>query len=336
MGAPTVYSWDDPGAPAWTASVNSAYEVLLACLVNGYPGKAGAGWSVVYDDWVNSGNVSFTNAAQSGVLGLWHPKINNTTYSPVAYIAEAMITATQPFNGRSGPVGVADTQSLSFTNSNLQNLSITNQAGKQWVVVANESFAILLACPAGSAGLNMSAPSYATISGSGSAAAFLFGALNTSYGLGAGVESEVGNFVAVGGGYYYSPRGFLDWGSALYRPDLSANPLTDAYPFVSPFYGQPAGCSLAIFDSQLLPAFCSFSSQANVVSRLESSYQLGCVPGLFGFRDIARFSNQARLADNWLGGVTFKTVSNIAGRSCLHGYLTGAVPVAISLEAGDW
>lgn len=47
--AVTVYRWDDPDAPVLSnPSAGSLIGVLDACLVNGYPGKSGAGWTKAF------------------------------------------------------------------------------------------------------------------------------------------------------------------------------------------------------------------------------------------------------------------------------------------------
>ena len=47
--AVTVYRWDDPDAPVLSnPSAGSLIGVLDACLVDGYTGKTGAGWTKAF------------------------------------------------------------------------------------------------------------------------------------------------------------------------------------------------------------------------------------------------------------------------------------------------
>lgn len=48
MGAPTVYRWDDPGAPVLSGTAGALTEVLDRCLVLGYGSKVPAGWEIVF------------------------------------------------------------------------------------------------------------------------------------------------------------------------------------------------------------------------------------------------------------------------------------------------
>jgi len=48
----TLYQSTDSGAPALSGQAGSLLEVLDACLVNGYGGKAAAGWGIAF----SSGN----------------------------------------------------------------------------------------------------------------------------------------------------------------------------------------------------------------------------------------------------------------------------------------
>ena len=50
MAVPTVYRWDDAEAPVLCGVKGSMAEVLKACLVDGYTGKAGAGWQMEFQN----------------------------------------------------------------------------------------------------------------------------------------------------------------------------------------------------------------------------------------------------------------------------------------------
>lgn len=337
MGAPTVYNWDDPGAPEWLSTVDGPYEVLKACLVDGYPGKAGAGWSVVYDDWIGSGNFSIANAAQSGVLGLWHPRTSVTQYAPVLYVADGMLSANQPINGRSGGVDISDTAVLGLTNTSLHNVYAKGAASKRWVLVANESFALLITAGAnGSAVVQVSDPVFSQLVASSSAVVLIgFGALRASNGTGGGEAALLGNFCVFGGGSYNSNLSYML--SSMRLPDMSISPLTYRNGLMTPLnLSTNSPCPQVIHVSQIIEVLLYSSDSSN---SSEGAYQLGRVPGLLAFRDIGRIGSQQKLDDNHLGGTTWKDVQTLSGRSCLFGYLYphgSIVPAVVSLDAGDW
>lgn len=77
--APTIYRWDDTGAPSNPASTtrpdqaNYLADVLIACLVNGYGEKAAAGWAVfdhVLATTSGNGRLVLQNGAQTGYAEL--------------------------------------------------------------------------------------------------------------------------------------------------------------------------------------------------------------------------------------------------------------------------
>jgi len=50
MTKPTVYTWLDDSAPVYSNTMSSFIALLRACLVDGYGTKAGAGWSIPFED----------------------------------------------------------------------------------------------------------------------------------------------------------------------------------------------------------------------------------------------------------------------------------------------
>lgn len=66
MGAPIVYRFDDDGAPALTSADNTKFiNLLKACLVDGYGGKPGAGWTMPYIS-DNGDKAAFRNNPAAG------------------------------------------------------------------------------------------------------------------------------------------------------------------------------------------------------------------------------------------------------------------------------
>lgn len=72
MNTPTIYRWDDPGAPDLSTAVFGAaahdghralLHLLKTCLVDGYGAKPGAGWTLVNNDTtLDAERMAFANA----------------------------------------------------------------------------------------------------------------------------------------------------------------------------------------------------------------------------------------------------------------------------------
>ena len=124
--AVTVYRWDDPGAPVLSnPSAGSLIGVLDACLVDGYTGKTGAGWTKAF---------SGTNLAayRQGAGSLCYLRVDDGTGSFKVKMRgyESMTdvntgtgefpTTTQLANGVYAAIGTS-----------------TTAANKPWIVVAD-------------------------------------------------------------------------------------------------------------------------------------------------------------------------------------------------------
>ena len=124
--AVTVYRWDDPDAPVLSnPSAGSLIGVLDACLVNGYPGKSGAGWTKAF---------SGTNLAayRQGAGSMCYLRVDDGTgsfkvkmcgYESMTDIAtgvNAFPTTAQLANGVYAAIGID-----------------TTAAKKPWIVVAD-------------------------------------------------------------------------------------------------------------------------------------------------------------------------------------------------------
>jgi len=195
MGAPIVYRSDDPGVPVLGDRQDQFYQIFRACLVDGYGTKASAGWSVVYDDWENSGWATFTNAGQSGVLGIVRAA---ASYQPLLFIADAMIDATTPVNARSGYVDIEVPWTPSDTNGAYHRPIAYSLNIIKWCVVATANTAFIMT---GASSL-FTFPSSAWSSSNGGFLAF--GAFSDVRGLGSASAALVGNFLLIGGARYGS------------------------------------------------------------------------------------------------------------------------------------
>lgn len=199
MTAPTVYYSTDAGVPVLSDKQDQFYQIFRACLVDGYGTKAAAGWSVVYDDWANSGYATFTNAASSAVLGIVRAA---GAYQPFLFVAEAMIDESTPVNARSGYLDVTTPWSPSDTTNGWQRPAYISLSITSWCVVANDNTAVFMM--AASDAYMYSFPSSAISSSQVSLMGV--GAANDYRGLGSVSAPNFGNFLIWGGslgGYGY-------------------------------------------------------------------------------------------------------------------------------------
>lgn len=96
----TVYRWDDAGAPQITAGTPSEIiDVLRKCLVDGYGTKAGAGWSVAFED-AAAFKIAFQNSTVDGSGGyvqFWSNNGTNNSSDSVVYKAAQGMPALDSF-----------------------------------------------------------------------------------------------------------------------------------------------------------------------------------------------------------------------------------------------
>lgn len=142
---PTHYSWKDvngPGAITVPIAQVTPYMIALlkACLVSGYPGKPGAGWSVIYEtDKV----LYLQNANQSGIVAFYFPWTSQSTFR--VYIMEGVptdLTGTLP-RGTNMRANVYSVESSAAITA--QQMGVA-QGGTpyRWAIVADENTFYLL------------------------------------------------------------------------------------------------------------------------------------------------------------------------------------------------
>tara|TARA_R100001443_G_scaffold55378_1_gene66628 strand:+ start:1102 stop:2127 length:1026 start_codon:yes stop_codon:yes gene_type:complete len=341
MGAPIVYRWDDPGAPVFTAGPHGMRDVLLGCLVNGYGDKSAAGWSVVYDDWAN-GNFSLTNAAQSGILGLWHPLDSYAQYGPVVYSAEGMLSASAPVNGRSHSVVVTDTAALSYGGSDLHYAAYRlTSDGRDWVVVANENFAILIADmhSSGSSG-KMSGNPQPWFETTYAPDMIFFGSVNTLWGGGSSAAPVLGNFVVCGGSRSHGGTYANNWHDEYIPSSFIRD--TDGSVSVGARYSGFAplracdGPADSVYQVNIRPWLMYSGASSSSGTNLAGKVQYCTVPGLHSYCDVGRYLNQTD-CDAFSPGVdAWEGVVDVAGTPFIYGTIGYSNNVFISLAASDW
>lgn len=131
MGLPvTVYRWDDPGAPQVVNTTPSEWiNVLKKVLVTGYGTKAGAGWSIAFED-AAAFKVAFRNstATVGGVTGsggfvqFWSGNGADTVAAPFLYKGACGMNALDGF------IRPGYTELMKGTTVQTNN--------KQWMIIA--------------------------------------------------------------------------------------------------------------------------------------------------------------------------------------------------------
>ncbi|MEQ3693148.1 MAG: hypothetical protein ABNH16_06935 [Thalassolituus sp.] len=341
MTAPTVYYSDDAGAPVLTNGQDAFYQVLKACLIDGYGSKAAAGWSVVYDDWAASGHASFTNAGQSGVLGL--VRAATVDYPPFMYVAEAMIDALTAVNARSGERAIADisTDFIEGSSEVTQRPVSYKTHYPYWCVVANENFAWVW--------MSSHDTVFTTAISNSVVSTVGFGAVRNFRGLGSPAAPQSGNFVIFGGanteriaalnayGFFNSAGIFTNYSSTVfYGLDGQILDGGGSYCFW-PFFiaagdNRQNGVGEqddSIIELPLLP--CSVWLLTDGQSNTRYGNQVCAMAGVYA-------NPAACLYDDWLDRMfvgDLKTEFNIAGKTFLKVRLTNNVAF-LSLDASDW
>tara|TARA_B110000211_G_scaffold15953_1_gene16699 strand:+ start:30563 stop:31603 length:1041 start_codon:yes stop_codon:yes gene_type:complete len=201
---PTVFRWDDPGAPDLNAIMPTnndknklfIHTVLKACLVDGYGDKAAAGWSMPQEE-ITSGGCRFvlTNAANSGSLLYEGGEFSGSSTALEHNTVWACLDAADmnaPLNAWSHSTKYEDRNTVAGAFFHKTGLYQGSRCDA-WMVIANENTVIFYS--------GRSAVEFSAASNSGAAASivceFMFGAMHDGRG---GIDSPgAGNFYIVGG-----------------------------------------------------------------------------------------------------------------------------------------
>jgi len=340
MSAPVFYSSADVGAPVAGVGASALRDILMACLVTGYGDQPAAGWTVVFDDWVGSGNLSLTNAAGSGVLGLYTDDVPGL-YGPLLYVAEGMQSASVAINGNSCGTAITDTTGLSMTA--LDNAAhfanyYRSVDGMDWRVVANDQAAIIVLerSPQTDYGYLEGNPQPSFSARTYTPDLIFVGALNTHHDWGRGATAALGNFVVMGGGRRRSTNGnSYSSGSISVSAarDVAGEVMSSAgYGLISPM-GLMSQPPAGYVDAELRPWRLYVSGVGG--GTYSDRPQWGAVPGALGLAEVGHFG-----AEHWSqlnpGVNAFEGVISVAGRNCIYGVMGSGTPVYISLDVGDW
>lgn len=134
-----IYSSSDPSGPGvLTGQVGTLIALLKACLVDGYAGKAAAGWS---QPVATSGNIgSFKNGAGSTGLGF---VLNDNGPNGTSTYKEAWATGWESVAGVGSPVGSGSgqfptaAQLLTSGHVVIRKSASADGVGRSWILAAD-------------------------------------------------------------------------------------------------------------------------------------------------------------------------------------------------------
>lgn len=150
MGAPTIYSWSDAGAPAYLGSanldkINHTLNILKACLVDGYGSKPAAGWSLIGhitgDGSTNKAGIALTNSRGTGVAKLTQQSSSDAWLRVMAF--DAMTDYENGLSGFSREKHITNHYSGFGYGCYMRGLPMDGTQG-WWHLIANEHTAILI------------------------------------------------------------------------------------------------------------------------------------------------------------------------------------------------
>lgn len=337
MTAPTIYRWDDPGAPSLTNAGSAVYEIIKACLVDGYSGKPAAGWATLYDSWGSNGRASIQNSGKSGVLGMLRP--SGTHESTMLYVADGMADQNTPVAAKSGRILISDLDTVD-ANSRRYQRALEVGIPNEWVVIANANFAILWTIGDGNS-FNGPATDATGITGLYSMA---FGALDSCRGLGKGQSALLGNFVILGGYHNVSNRGYgynySRWANNEDYTnhgtvDISANgerinPCGTFFPAIMDKHTISLVSANAKARFRLTPLDVVASN-----GQLRNGWQIGSANMILHDSTLS-IGTGAFAAMNALNKERLKDIIDIDGKQYVTAFVRGDAPVFISLAAEDW
>jgi len=330
---PRIYRWDDPGAPQPSNDQNAFYEVAKGVLVDGYGSHLPAGWSMVYDEWLNHGHAQFTNVTGSGVLGLVKDDSNGPDYFDCSiFVADAMADATTAINARSGSVAIPD---ITDITANTSRMGLRDS--QHWVAIANENVAIFW--------VSNTASYLTTPNGRSGGVGFVLvvGALDSLRGLGSIAAPNPGNFFAVGG--IFSTYSGKSWDGnekvTTLRASDGAITTTAQYGLIWPYCEDAykyigVSSSDSVVELTLLPVelWTSSSTTQGYFYQVARAPMLLSSLSFTGAGNSSTKSNASYFTDR-LGTGCFNLLS-LAGKSCVIAPLPRESRIVVSMELEDW
>lgn len=153
MTAPRFYSWDDDGSPgrALTGNLqNRLKQILVACLVNGYGSKPGAGWTLEHEHangFALGNGQNYINFVSNLPAKAPYPAMSALTIH--VYVAESLTEASNAVIGGanlcSGPYRSGAPEGSGFPRHMFRGYEPLDAqlSSLQWVVVADEKTVVM-------------------------------------------------------------------------------------------------------------------------------------------------------------------------------------------------
>lgn len=326
---PRVYRWDDVDAPVTSSKNNALYEILKPCLVDGYGAQPAAGWDVVYDVWSTDGVCTFTNAGQSGVLGLVLAT-QSTAYGASLFVADAMVDATTAVRARSSYKAITDLQAIGASWTSYSCQTSYGNKWQYWVVIANEHFALVYF---------VDSPSFIEYSGASHSWSYfelmLFGSMSSVRSLGGVSDPAVNNFCLHACKGTQSGTGMED-GVSVLLADENGSPVDgDFYGSLYPWKSLTIDNAGRGVNGAAETYFYPVEVWGGTSSSISGQYQLGKLPMCFMSNQLLGTSRNS-LADE-LAPARLNELIELNGRS---GYLINMPDnggfMFVSMELEDW
>lgn len=213
--SPTVYRWDDAGAPDINTLMPSTndksrlwmHTVMRACLVDGYGAQEAAGWTMPHEEINDSGcRFAIENAAKSGSL-LYESGVFSGGATQLGantlWVCSAVPDLDSPVNAWSNDI------EYSQRNSSAGKTFHGNSGGwsywSEWIVIANENTVLIIFSDRGvDFDLDSASAPYRT-----RVCRLSFGVMHDGLGLGGVAAPLAGNFWIMGGVPVASYAGYV-------------------------------------------------------------------------------------------------------------------------------
>lgn len=147
MTAPRFYSWDDDGSPGRALSGNNQdrlKQILVACLVNGYGSKPGAGWTLEHEHangFTLSNGDAYVNFVSNLPASAPYPAMDTDAIH--IYCAESLTDASGAIitglNLCSGTYRVGEPEQVNYPRHALARAgAVLGLSDLQWTLVADD------------------------------------------------------------------------------------------------------------------------------------------------------------------------------------------------------
>lgn len=337
---PTVYRWDDPGAPDLNAIMPTSddkrrlffHTVIRACLVDGYGSKPAAGWAMQHEEITQGGcRFAIRNAIKTGSLlyeGGAFSGGAGTQLADTLWACSDVPNIDTPLNAWSREVKYELRGSGTYHKTGIYDASSIDA----WVVVANENFAVLVtgrsAYEFNSNSVEFS-DNYSTCVG--------FGVMNTAT-VGTVAGPLQGNFFIAGGGYggYAGRDDYAGFGAQGFTSisDMVGNEKGVAH---SVAVATPGIATASLLNAWLPRSIVFYQSGASSLSGSSTSYkELAAV--VTGVHKLDMYPESRAVLTSFMlaKGFEYGVPVSISGTSWLIFKCDDYFVNAVSLDPEEW